>query len=328
MIRIMGLLITCALLTPEAMARGGAPASAEDAPKAKRPRKGTRKSAEIYVLGSSSIGGRLGRDVAKLFSERGHSVYRFARRSTGFARPDFFDWWAEVDRMPGLGTARGVVFYMGVNDVFTVWLRPDEREGGRKGPKWVSASDARWPEVYRDRVASLVQKVCDMGASKVALLTPMDVVDNFRQHRLESIRTAQAEAMAQTTCGVAIATDGDIDAIRKGDKKRNALRTADGSHATRKGTRIIMDRVRDPLLAALLDVQTTHEVEPPSPSQRDLESPTPEGEARPVDSAQAPVAAHTVEASPLPAKQPVEAKPVWDDEDLPQPAPVTEKVEK
>ena len=238
-------------MTWRALALAAALASPHLAAAKARPPEGTRKAADVYVLGSSSIGGRLGRDVARLFSDEDLKVYRFGRRSTGFARPDYFDWWAEVDKMPGLAEARVAVFYMGVNDTFAVWLRPGEREGGRKGPKWVSPHDDRWAEVYRDRVASLVQKLCDKGVAQVALLTPMDVADESRQGRLGPIREAQAAAAAQTSCGVAIATDGDIRAIKSSESQRNALRTADGNHATGKGTRLIMSRIRKKLLATL-----------------------------------------------------------------------------
>lgn len=250
----------------EEAASAATTAKPEDAPaRPLKPRKGTRKSADIYVLGSSSIGGRLGRDVGKVFSERGHSVYRYGRRSTGFARPDFFDWWKEVERMPGLARARGAIFYMGVNDVFGVWLRPEEREGGRKGPKWVNPHDERWHDAYRDRVASLVQKLCDMGTGRVVLLTPMDVADTMRQKRLGPIREAQKAAAEQTTCGVAVATDGDIADILASDRKRNALRTADGNHATGKGTRIILERISAPLVEAILRPEVG--VEAPTPAE-------------------------------------------------------------
>lgn len=210
------------------------------------------KAPSVVILGSSSVNGSLGRMVEHELKERGYEVKRNGKSSSGFSRPDFYDWQAEAKKIKSLSSADAAVVYMGVNDGQSIWLRPSERT--QKGPdgKWIYFNkSADWKKAYSERVQTFVQGLCDRGMDKVVVLTPMDVVNKKLQRRLGTIRKLQAEAAKNTTCGTSVATDGDDWHIKNDKKLRKSWRSEDGSHATITGAKRIWKRIKTDLFASL-----------------------------------------------------------------------------
>jgi hypothetical protein len=211
----------------------------------------------ILIVGSSSVNGSLGSRVHEELSNLGYDVVRHGKSSSGFARPDFFDWEEELPRLKQLDKTDAVLVYAGVNDGQSIWLRPDERKGTKKDDKWVFFNADDWEPKYEERVHTFVQKLCDSGVKRVVVMTPMDVTNKKLQSRLGRVREIQAKAARKSTCGRAVTTSGDEDTLR-GAEARGILRLKDGSHATIKGAKRIWDRVERDLLSFL----------PPAPSGR------------------------------------------------------------
>lgn len=207
---------------------------------------------EVIVLGSSSVNGALGRLIEAKLEERGYNAKRQGKSSTGFSRPDFYDWPKEVKSMPHVKGAKAIVVYMGVNDGQSIWLHKDERPSRGGKDEWVYFRDTEeWEEKYAERVKTFVQQLCDMGPKRVVVVTPMDVVNKKLQGRLSRIRSIQKRATESTSCGLAVAAEGDDADIRAGGARRSAIRIKDGSHATQDGAMRVWKRIESKLVGAL-----------------------------------------------------------------------------
>jgi hypothetical protein len=211
-----------------------------------------KRPADVIVLGSSSINGALGILIEKEIEEQGYTAVRKGKSSSGFSRPDFYDWPKEAKAIRELATAKAVVVYMGTNDGQSIWLRSAERPKPGKKNEWVYFDDApAWTAKYEERVRTFVQQLCDAGVQRVVVLTPMDVVNKKLQKRLETVRALQTSAAAATTCGKALSTSGDAPEIQTNPAKRKELRIEDGAHSTMVGSKVIWQRVEQELFSLL-----------------------------------------------------------------------------
>jgi hypothetical protein len=181
--------------------------------------------------------------MADEFKNRGLKVERFARSSAGMSRPDFFDWMKEVRKVKINSNTQAIVVYLGVNDAQGIWLRKSERDGQGRRDKWVIWSDKRWGSIYRERVTRFTNLLCEKGAQKVIWLTPIDVKPKRLQKRLDRIRQMQEQGAAASKCGTAVPGSGDLRHILQGTKLGKAIRSHDGTHMTRKGSRVLWQRI-------------------------------------------------------------------------------------
>lgn len=201
-----------------------------------------RPPADVLVIGSSSVFGPFGRLLEERLEATGLRVRRRSQRSTGFARPDFFDWQRELERMRDLRTARGVVVMMGGNDTMALRLRRQEREPGEG--TWVSWRDeARWRALYSQRVHTFVETICEAGVRRAIVVLPADGDREGWADRIGRVQEAMAEGVRGTRCGVVL--DPRTDApVRDGD-------TLDGVHLSTRGARDVLSRIGPALVAAI-----------------------------------------------------------------------------
>jgi catechol 2,3-dioxygenase-like lactoylglutathione lyase family enzyme len=201
-----------------------------------------RRPADAMLIGSSSVEAPFGRQMAEHFEAQGMRISRVARRSTGLARPDFFDWQEEIPNLGELARLRGVMVYMGGNDIYALRLRRSESRD--RGPaSWVSWNDeARWTEIYTGRVHTFVEALCMAGARRTIVILPTDGDREGWADRIHRVQDAQSAGVRGTTCGVVIDPRGR--AVRSGD-------TLDGVHLSTRGARELMQRIGPVLIAAL-----------------------------------------------------------------------------
>lgn len=201
-----------------------------------------RTPPDVVVLGSSSINGALGRMIEERLIGAGLRVRRMGRSSTGFARPDFFDWSAEIPRLGDLAAMRGVVIYMGGNDTQAIRLTRAESPD-RGGASWIPFRDeARWREVYVARVHRFVEALCDAGARRAVLLLPADGDREGWSDRIQRVQEAQVLGVRGTRCGVVVDPRGRD--VGRGD-------TTDGVHLSTRGARDLLLRIGPPIVAAI-----------------------------------------------------------------------------
>ncbi len=202
----------------------GAPASAQEA----------------LLVGSSSVNGALGRTLEHRLGIEGIRLARRARSASGFARPEFFDWEAEVDQLGALSRYAAVIVYAGGNDGQALSLRPSERT--RRRDRWVEWSDEeRWVRIYSDRVRGVVDAMCDRGAPRVVILLVADGGRAGWSRRMVRVRDAQRAGVEGSRCGVVLdPNDG------------HAFDSVDGVHLSRQGARRMWELIAVRLRALLL----------------------------------------------------------------------------
>lgn len=202
---------------------------------------------EAWVIGSSSIHQAFGRIISRELSKLGYRVQRKAVTSAGLARPDYRDMQRVVEALPIGGKTAVVVVYLGTNDAQALWLRPRERT--RTDRKFLPWRHARWSTVYRERARQLVERICQRGARRALMVLPVDVKRPRLQRRLHRIRSLQAQAAQQTSCGVALPTGGDEALLAASG--RSQIRHRDGFHMTAKGAKRVWERIRGAAQRAL-----------------------------------------------------------------------------
>ena len=176
------------------------------------------------LLGSSSVSGTVGRTLDAELETLGVDLTRMPRGSSGFARPDFFDWQAEIEAIHDVGRYAAVLVYTGGNDGQALRLRPEERAAGEERRDWIDwREEARWRELYTARVRTFVDQLCERGAPHVVLLLPVDGGRPGWSRRNVRVREAMAAAAEGSRCGVAI------------DAGSETFESQDGVHLTWRG---------------------------------------------------------------------------------------------
>lgn len=206
---------------------------------------------DVLIIGSSSVNGALGRLIESELSHAGMRPERRARSSSGFARPDFYDWEAEIPSLGDLRALRGLVVYAGGNDAQAIRLReselPAEVRGdrrARRAAEWIVwREEARWRPVYQSRVRSFVDALCAAGARRVVVLLPAAGENEHWTERMERVHELQAAGTRESRCGRAIDP-------RPGVRIREGA-TLDGIHLSRTGARAVWDRVGPSIVEAL-----------------------------------------------------------------------------
>ncbi len=231
---VMALSLVAGLCAPEPLL----------AAKRKHKRAAKRVSGTILLVGSSSINGSLGEQFENGLRRLGYRVWRKGQSSSGFARPDFFDWNLEIAGKAPKKKVAGAIIYLGTNDAQAIRLRPGERKKLRHRGKWLRWDDRRWRRVYEGRVALFARALCARGVSRVLLVTPVDVRDGRLRARVERIRAAQARAARRVPCARALTGRGDLQRIlREHQAGGRRIRQPDGTHLTRYGSKKLWRRL-------------------------------------------------------------------------------------
>jgi len=209
------------------------------------PSQGQRRwqSVDVLLLGSSSVNGPLGITIERELRAQNVTVRRRFRLSSGFARPDFYDW-NDALRHERLDGVRMALIYIGGNDTQGLWLRRSERASTRS--EWVRWQDQeRWATVYQQRVVGFIDRICDGGVGRVLVLPPVEGEREEWTARLVRVQRAQADAARQSRCGAVL----DVGAFERGTLST----TRDGVHLDWEGARTVWDRIAPQIRSALGD---------------------------------------------------------------------------
>ena len=90
----------------------------------------------IYAIGSSTLGSPLGEILDKSLKKRGFKFRKWAKASSGLARPDFFDWPKQVPDIIREWKPDAFVVNIGTNDfqgIFNAgkWIKPEQEDAWR-----------------------------------------------------------------------------------------------------------------------------------------------------------------------------------------------------
>jgi uncharacterized protein len=213
--------------------------------KRSKKRAGTRTN-KILVLGSSSVNGSLGKRIEKQLAKKGFSVVRRGKSSAGLARPDYYDWMAQVPALPIDSSTRGAVVYLGTNDGQAINLRSSERKRYKLRGKWLRWGHKDWHRVYEARVTNFAKALCTAGVWRVAFMTPVDTKDPALLKRLRQIRRLQYRGARRSKCAWAYSGRGDFRKIRRKNANLPSgkrLRYKDGFHMTERGATVAWARL-------------------------------------------------------------------------------------
>lgn len=220
-------------------------------------RAGSANRTRLLLLGDSLVAGGFGLYLGRALGLDGYSVTRRGKPSTGLARPDFFDWHAEVPRLVERGAHDAAIVMFGGNDVQGLRM-PDG--------SWIRWQEPGWSKEYAARVVRLFELLAADGQPVFWIGMPVVGPDKMRA-RVEHINRIYRAEMAIRKNGAFVETWGVLSDASGGyahrlvvetlrddgtrARRRVQVRGEDGVHLTVAGAQFLKDHVRSVLLREL-----------------------------------------------------------------------------
>ncbi len=219
------------------------PAVASDAPAAAPAAR--RERYNVVVLGDSLGDGTWAGLYHVLRKDKRFNVIKKSRVATGFSRPDYFDWNAEVRNIAADTRIDIAVVVMGTND-----RQPIVEQGKRH-----ALFEPGWRDIYERRVDDFTATLKATGAQIYWMELPVMKSPRFGSDMAQFNAIFEARALANNisfvrTEGLATGADGGYTAYgpdRFGRTK--LLRAEDGIHFTMPGYELLGERIADAMLA-------------------------------------------------------------------------------
>ncbi len=140
----------------------------------------------VLLIGDSNFFGPLGHTLRRELMAQGHEVKLRGKPTSGLARPDFFDWFAESDRLIAEFHPTIVIAMFGGNDVQRItWPDLGDRI------QWVE--EARWRPAYEGRVRAFMRHLSE-GGRTVYFLSPTNRGWDNARAAVTRVREVQARA--------------------------------------------------------------------------------------------------------------------------------------
>lgn len=216
----------------------------------------TPNAPRVLLIGDSNFFGPLGHTLRKAFAQRAYHVQIRGKPSSGLARPEFFDWFAESERLIAEFHPDLVVVMLGANDVQRItWPALDDRIQWRNETPWRRAYQGR----YRAFARFLSERV-----PEVVLLSPTNRGWDTARDAVTRVREVQQRAVRGLTnvhwidmFPLSSNPDGSwlrfADAPDGKQTRRIWYRRPDRIHLTKDGGKLVGTRVMDSLTK--LDLQ-------------------------------------------------------------------------
>ena len=127
-------LVSCTLLCTHTAAEAKCPST-------------MKKGAFVYAVGSSTLGSPLGQQLDGALSKAGLRFRKWAKASSGLARPDFHDWTKRIAEVNKQHSPDAYIISLGTNDYQAIYHRK----------KWIKVKDKeRWIKEYTARVDQML----------------------------------------------------------------------------------------------------------------------------------------------------------------------------
>ncbi len=217
----------------------------------------TKASPVRIWIGGDSLGGELGWALGPMFQKgKSFKPILFYKTSSGIARPDFFDWQREIEKVMRSAKPQAAVVMIGANDDQSI----NTGNGG-----WINYGTKAWKKTYQQRVSAMMTTMLEGGARRVYWVGMPVMAIGWRSARMKFIDSL-VQQQAEKHPGVRY-----IDAWSMfsgpGDTFLPQWRIGDGVHFTGAGQQKLAETV---YLAVLRDWKPTaaalHASPAPSPS--------------------------------------------------------------
>lgn len=178
------LLVTMLFATwsPSLAATGGAQPPTLDAPLVNE---------RVLLIGDSNFFGSLGHTLRLGLEAQGHAVYLRGKASSGLARPEFFDWFAESGRLIDEFQPTVIITMLGANDVQRItWPALSDRVFFKDEPAWRRA--------YFGRVRQFMRHLAQDGR-RVFYLSPTNRGWKIAVDAVTKVREIQSRAALGVT---------------------------------------------------------------------------------------------------------------------------------
>jgi hypothetical protein len=196
----------------------------------------------VLIVGSSAMAGAFGGALHHGLEALGYEVHRRHRSSSSLTRPDFFDWFAEGDRLYESFRPHATLVFFAANDAQALFTESD--------PAWIQFHDEKpWTEAYRARVNRFADVVSPRGERVVWIGAPVmrSPKLNERMQRTnkiyeEEMRWRRSAMFVDTWASLADGRGNYADRIRI-DGTTKKVRAPDGVHFNRTGANILADLI-------------------------------------------------------------------------------------
>lgn len=199
----------------------------------------------VYAVGSSTMGSYLGSYLKRDLPKAGFKFRKWAKASSGLARPDFHDWPERLPEITKQWKPDVYVIALGTND-----FQPLKHKG-----KWVDHFTPEWETIYTARVDRLLELAGAKG--RVVVWVGPAVFDQPRARKMAKIVNDIVKARIAKYKGAAFHVDVFGALMGKGKrpakriavgKKKTLVYSRDGVHMTREAIQQLMVK---PTLAIL-----------------------------------------------------------------------------
>ena len=214
---------------------------------------------KILVAGDSMIAGGFGLFLARdLQKQHGYPVLRRGKTSSGLARPDFFDWMKEGERLVQEFSPDVSVVMFGGNDVQGLYMGKGE---------WIRWPDKEWSAEYARRVVAFCDILAPSGQTIFWVGMPVMRPPKFhaRVQRVNTIFRAEMAVRKNAwfvDAWPVLADDNgeyaDRIELEPGEDgkpgKKVRVRAGDGIHLSPKGAEHLKDHVLEAMLPKLAEL--------------------------------------------------------------------------
>lgn len=140
----------------------------------------------ILVIGDSNFFGSLGHTLRRGFEDQGHIVRLRGKAASGLARPEYFDWFAESERLIAEFRPTVIVTMLGANDVQRItWPLLGDRVQFK--------DEAAWRRAYHGRVRQFMKMLSAEGR-QVLYLSPTNRGWRIAVEAVTKVREVQSRA--------------------------------------------------------------------------------------------------------------------------------------
>ncbi|HET8729471.1 MAG TPA: DUF459 domain-containing protein [Alphaproteobacteria bacterium] len=194
----------------------------------------------VAVIGDSLADGIWGGLYRQLQRDPEFDVLRFGRNSTGLARPDYFDWPAELRKIVTDFPVDAVVIALGLNDNQEVWI------DGRRSHDFATPE---WNQVYVERVDAMMGFLAETDIPTFWIGLPVmrddELSDQIRHiNAILEVRAMHHDIPFVPLWDLTAGEDGGfVSYLKDEDGRSRPMRKNDGIHFTGQGYTMLADEV-------------------------------------------------------------------------------------